>query len=127
MATYKVLITETVGKELHIEADDKLDALFKANTGDWDDDNIVRTEITSRSVEETDCVAVEETDKYKDCTAHVYSVIYYLKDEYGDEVLNEDGSTKLFKDYEGQADTTTWAEHVEPELLEEYIDENSSD
>lgn len=122
MATYKVLITETVGKELHIEADDKLDALFKANNGDWDDDNIVRTEITSRSAGDAEVV-----EEYKDCTVHVYSVIYYLKDQYGDEVLNEDGSTKLFKDYEGQADTTTWAEHVEPELLEEYIDENSSD
>ena len=124
MATYKVLITETVGKELHIEADDKLDALFKANSGDWDDDNIVRTEITSRSVED----AVEEQKpSHKDCTVHVYSVTYYLKDEYGDEVLNEDGTTKLFKDYEGQADTTTWAEHVEPDLLEEYVDENSND
>lgn len=123
MATYRVLITETVGKELHIEADDKLDAMFKANSGDWDDDNIVRTEITSRSAGDAEAVE-DQTANYKDCTVHVYSVTYYLKDEYGDEVLNEDGSTKIFKDYEGQADTTTWAEHVEPELLEEYEEDS---
>ena len=61
MATYKVLITETVDKELHIEADDKLDAMFKANTGDWEDDNIARTEITSRSAGEAEIL--DEVDE----------------------------------------------------------------
>lgn len=57
--------------------------------------------------------------KYENHLVKVYSVTYYLVDENGDEVLNEDGTTKEFKDYEGQVDTDTWAEHVEPELLEE--------
>ena len=56
--------------------------------------------------------------KYENCQVGVYSVTYYLIDENGDEVLNEDGTTKLFKDYEGAVDTTTWAEWVEPDMLE---------
>ena len=60
---------------------------------------------------------------YKNCTAYIYSTTYYLVDENGDEILNEDGTTKLFKDYEGQVDTSTWAEWVEPEMLEEVGDE----
>ena len=47
---------------------------------------------------------------------------YYLIDQDGNEILNEDGTTKLFKDYEGAVDTTTWAEWVEAEDLEEVDD-----
>lgn len=57
---------------------------------------------------------------YENCTVRVYSFTCYLVDENGDEILNEDGTTKLFKDYEGQLDTSTWAEMVDPELLTEY-------
>lgn len=60
---------------------------------------------------------------YKNCTAYIYSTTYYLVDENGDEILNEDGTTKLFKDYEGQVDTSTWAEWVEPDMLEEVGNE----
>jgi hypothetical protein len=59
---------------------------------------------------------------YKNCQVGVYSVTYYLIDENGEEILNEDGSTKLFKDY-GNVDTTTWAEWVEPDVLEEVGNE----
>lgn len=57
--------------------------------------------------------------KYENHLVRVYSVTYYLIDENGDEVLNEDGTTKLFKDFEGQVDTDTWAEHVEADSLDE--------
>lgn len=57
--------------------------------------------------------------KYKNCNVSVYSVTYFLIDENGDEVLNEDGTTKLFMDTNGVVDTTTWAEWVEPDDLEE--------
>ena len=61
--------------------------------------------------------------KYENCQVGVYSVTYYLIDQDGNEILNEDGTTKLFKDYEGAVDTTTWAECVEPEMLEELDNE----
>ena len=60
---------------------------------------------------------------YKNCTVYVYSTTYYLIDENGHAIRNEDGTTKLFKDYEGAVDTTTWAECVEPEMLEELDNE----
>ena len=63
--------------------------------------------------------AEKPEDKYADCTVSIYSVTYCLYDKDGNEICNEDGSTKLFKDYEGQVDTTTWAEWVEPEMLAE--------
>ena len=56
---------------------------------------------------------------YKNCTVKIYDVTYFLVDENGNEVLNEDGTTKLFKDYEGAADTSTWAEWVEVDDLSE--------
>ena len=61
--------------------------------------------------------------KYENCQVGVYSVTYYLIDQDGNEILNEDGTTKLFKDYEGAVDTTTWAEWVEAEDLDEVGDE----
>lgn len=60
--------------------------------------------------------------KYKNCNVSVYSVTYFLIDENGDEVLNEDGTTKLFMDTNGVVDTTTWAEWVEPDDLEEMTE-----
>ena len=118
MSKYKVLITETVGKEIVIDADDKLHALSKANLGDWSDDDVVRTEITSRSVGE-----VERIDDYKNCVVRIYSVTYQLVDEYGDDILNEDGSVKLFLDTNGALDYSTWCEHVEADDLEEAKDQ----
>ena len=56
---------------------------------------------------------------YKDCSVRIYSVTYFLVDSEGNEVLNKDGTTKLFSDLEGAVDTTTWAEWVEPEGLSE--------
>ena len=61
---------------------------------------------------------------YENCKVEIWSVTYYLKDENGD-ILNEDGSVKLFRDYNGSADTSTWAEWVEPETLDEVEDEKS--
>ena len=56
---------------------------------------------------------------YKNCTVYIYSTTYYLVDENGHAIRNEDGTTKLFKDYEGKYDTSTWAEWVEAEDLDE--------
>ena len=56
---------------------------------------------------------------YENCNVAIHSVTYYLKDENGDDVLNEDGSVKLFLDLDGAADTSTWAEWVEPDSLAE--------
>ena len=114
MSKYKVVITETVGKEIVIEADDRLEALFKANEGDWSDDDIVRTEIVSRSVGDA-----ERIEDYGNCTVNIWSVSFYLKDEYGDDILNDDGSVKLFSDTNGALDYSTWCEHVEADDLEE--------
>jgi hypothetical protein len=55
---------------------------------------------------------------YKNCTAGIWDVVYYLHDEEGEPILNPDGSVKLFKDY-GNVDTSTWSEWVDPEILEE--------
>ena len=60
---------------------------------------------------------------YKNCTVYIYSATYYLVDEDGHAIRNEDGTTKLFKDYEGKFDTSTWAERVEAEDLDEVDDE----
>ena len=60
---------------------------------------------------------------YKNCTVYIYSTTYYLVDENGHAIRNEDGTTKLFKDYKGKVDTSTWAERVEPEMLEELDNE----
>ena len=59
---------------------------------------------------------------YENCTVAIWEVTYHLLDENGDEILNEDGSVKLFKDY-GNVDTSTWAEWVEPDTLEEIENE----
>ena len=58
---------------------------------------------------------------YKNCTAHIYSTTYYLVDENGHAIRNEDGTTKLFYAKE-RVDTSTWVERVEPEMLEEVDD-----
>jgi len=62
------------------------------------------------------------TGRYEKCNVSIYSVTYCLYDENGDEILNEDGTTKLFMDTNGVVDTTTWAEWVEPEDLEEMTE-----
>lgn len=67
--------------------------------------------------------AEEPEARYADCSVSIYSVTYCLYDKEGNEICNKDGSTKLFKDYEGQVDTTTWAEWVEPEMLAEVEEE----
>ena len=61
--------------------------------------------------------------KYENCQVGVYGVTYYLIDENGDEILNEDGTTKLFKDKRFCCEEKTRAEWVEPENLEEVDDE----
>ena len=60
--------------------------------------------------------------KYENCTVAIWEITYQLRDEYGDDILNEDGTVKLFRDY-GNIDYSTWAEWVEPEDLEEVGDE----
>lgn len=67
--------------------------------------------------------AEEPAKSYDDCSVSIYSVTYCMYDKEGNEICNDDGSTKLFKDYEGQVDTTTWAEWVEPEMLSEVDSE----
>lgn len=59
---------------------------------------------------------------YENCTVAIWEVTYFLKDEEGDDVLNEDGSVKLFRDC-GDVDVSTWAEWVEPDMLEEIDDD----
>jgi hypothetical protein len=59
---------------------------------------------------------------YENCTVAIWEVTYQLLDENGDEILNEDGSVKLFRDC-GDIDVSTWAEWVEPDMLEEIENE----
>ena len=56
---------------------------------------------------------------YENCNVAIWDVTYYLKDEDGEDVLNEDGSVKLFTDTNGAVDHSTWCEWVEPDALEE--------
>ena len=61
----------------------------------------------------------EPATSYDNCTVAIWEVTYYLQDEDGEDVLNEDGSIKLFRDTNGAVDHSTWCEHVEADLLEE--------
>ena len=56
---------------------------------------------------------------YENCTVAIWDVTYYLKDEDGEDVLNKDGSIKLFRDTNGAVDYSTWCEWVEADVLEE--------
>lgn len=60
-----------------------------------------------------------DNNKYENCKVAIWEVTYYLQDEEGEDVLNEDGSIKLFRDTNGAVDHSTWCEWVEPEVLEE--------
>jgi len=62
------------------------------------------------------------TGKYENCHVSVYSVRYCLYDEEGNEILNDDGTTKLFFDANYKIDTTTWAEWIQPDDLEEVME-----
>ena len=59
---------------------------------------------------------------YENCTVGIWDVVYYIQDEEGDPILNDDGSVKLFKDH-GNVDTSTWPEWIEPDVLEEINNE----
>ena len=65
--------------------------------------------------------------KYQNCNVSIYSVTYCLYDEKGNEVRNDDGTLKLFKDFNGVVDTTTWAEWVEADDLEEMNEVRDED
>ena len=61
----------------------------------------------------------EPAKSYDNCTVSIWEVTYFLKDEEGEDVLNEDGSVKLFRDTNGAVDHSTWCEFVEADDLEE--------
>jgi len=61
---------------------------------------------------------------YENCTVAIWEVTYQLLDENGDKILNEDGSVKLFRDCgDVGCHRETWAEWVEPDMLEELDNE----
>ena len=58
-------------------------------------------------------------EKYKNCYIYVWECSFYLMDDEGNEVLNDDGTVKLF-----EAPNNDWsyvAESIEVEDLEEKI------
>lgn len=64
--------------------------------------------------------------KYQNCTVAIWEVTYFLQDENGDDVLNDDGSIKLFTDTNGVVDHSTWCEWVEADDLEEVTETSES-
>ncbi len=66
----------------------------------------------------------KEMEKYKDMQPYVYEVSYALIDpDSGEPVTKDNGEVKLFHDPHGNVDTSTWAEWVEVEQLEEVEQE----
>ena len=60
---------------------------------------------------------------YENCNVRIWDVTYSLTDENGEDVLNEDGSIKMFRDLDGAVDYSTWADGVEPDDLAEVEEE----
>jgi len=46
----------------------------------------------------------------------IWEVSYYLVDEEGDDIVDENGEVRIFSD-NGDIDVSTWAEGVEPDDL----------
>jgi hypothetical protein len=59
---------------------------------------------------------------YENCTVAIWEVTYQLLDENGDEILNEDGSVKLFRGFY-DVDVPNWTEWIKPDMLEEVVNE----
>ena len=62
-------------------------------------------------------------EKYKNCYIYVWECSFYLMDDDGNEVLNDDGTVKLF---EADVDCSYVAESLELEDLEEYTDPDNA-
>jgi hypothetical protein len=61
---------------------------------------------------------------YSKCEVRIWEVSYYLADENGDDILDENGQVKIFCD-NGKIDVSTWAESVEPDDLIEISSQES--
>ena len=48
---FEVIVTEVLGKVVEVEADREDQALEMVDAGDWDDEQVVRSELVSRQVE----------------------------------------------------------------------------
>lgn len=102
--------------------EDFMRSVFEIAFGaDAADREFTREDVLQRLREFSDAALVNEepAKSYDNCTVAIWDVTYYLTDEDGEDVLNEDGSIKLFKDTNGAVDYSTWCEHVEADLLEE--------
>jgi len=53
---------------------------------------------------------------YSGCEVRIWEVSYYLVDENGDDVVDDQGNVRVFSD-NGKIDVSTWAEGVEPDDL----------
>ena len=57
----------------------------------------------------------------KNYTVGVFDITYYLVDEDGNQLLNDDGSVKEF--YSNKIETGYWAENIDPDDLQEIDNE----